>query len=76
MIIELGHFALVLALAAALTQMLLPAWGAYARDQRFMAVAGRIALKTQVSERPLKQANEALADLRRGAVNGALVLMP
>jgi propanol-preferring alcohol dehydrogenase len=47
-----------------------------ADGERFMAVAGRIALKTQVSERPLKQANEALADLRRGAVNGALVLMP
>jgi cytochrome c-type biogenesis protein CcmF len=44
MIIELGHFALVLALAAALTQMLLPAWGAYARDQRFMAVAEPAAL--------------------------------
>src|SRR5581483_4150354 len=44
MIIELGHFALVLALPAALVQMLLPAWGAHARDERFMAVAEPAAL--------------------------------
>ena len=28
MIVELGHFALILALAVALVQMALPAWGA------------------------------------------------
>ncbi len=28
MIVELGHFALILALGAALVQMVLPAWGA------------------------------------------------
>ena len=29
MIIELGHFALILALGVALVQMVLPAWGAH-----------------------------------------------
>ena len=33
MIVELGHFALILALAVALVQMVLPAWGAQARDE-------------------------------------------
>ena len=37
MIIELGHFALVLALAVALVQMALPAWGARIGDARLMA---------------------------------------
>ena len=44
MIVELGHFALILALAAALVQMTLPAWGAHARDERLMAVAQPAAL--------------------------------
>jgi cytochrome c-type biogenesis protein CcmF len=39
MIIELGHFALILALALALVQMTLPAWGANVGDARLMAVA-------------------------------------
>jgi cytochrome c-type biogenesis protein CcmF len=39
MIIELGHFALILALALALVQMTLPAWGARVGDARLMAVA-------------------------------------
>ena len=33
MIVELGHFALILALAVALVQMILPAWGARQRDR-------------------------------------------
>ena len=44
MIVELGHFALVLALAAALVQMTLPAWGAQRRDPRLMAVGEPTAL--------------------------------
>jgi cytochrome c-type biogenesis protein CcmF len=38
-IVELGHFALVLALAVALVQASLPAWGAQTRDARLMQVA-------------------------------------
>ena len=44
MIIELGHFALILALAVALVQMVLPAWGARVGDARLMAVAEPAAL--------------------------------
>ncbi|TMJ70357.1 MAG: heme lyase NrfEFG subunit NrfE, partial [Alphaproteobacteria bacterium] len=44
MIVETGHFALILALAAALVQMALPAWGARQRDPRLMAVAEPAAL--------------------------------
>src|SRR5690349_9605051 len=44
MIIELGHFALILALAVALVQMLLPAWGARIGDANLMAVAAPAAL--------------------------------
>lgn len=39
MIIELGHFALMLALAVALVQAALPAWGARIGDARLMRVA-------------------------------------
>ncbi len=38
MIVEIGHFALVLALAVALVQATVPAWGAYTRDERLMGV--------------------------------------
>jgi cytochrome c-type biogenesis protein CcmF len=44
MIIELGHFALILALGVALLQMTLPAWGAQIGDGRLMAVAPPAAL--------------------------------
>ncbi len=44
MIIELGHFALILAFMVALVQTTLPLWGAYARDGRLMALAGPAAL--------------------------------
>src|SRR5262249_56340257 len=44
MIVEHGHFSLVLALAAALVQMALPAWGARHRDRQLMAVAEPAAL--------------------------------
>ena len=44
MIIEIGHFALILALGVALVQMALPAWGARAGDAPLMAVAEPAAL--------------------------------
>ncbi len=44
MIVELGHFALVLALAVAAVQMVLPLIGAERRDARLMAVAGPAAV--------------------------------
>src|SRR5262245_35445455 len=44
MIIELGHFAVVLALVVALVQMVLPAWGARVGDRRLMQVAEPAAL--------------------------------
>ncbi len=46
MIVEIGHFALVLALAAALAQTIVPAWGARLGDPDLMAV-GRSAALTQ-----------------------------
>ncbi|MGH1350020.1 MAG: heme lyase CcmF/NrfE family subunit [Methyloligellaceae bacterium] len=39
MIIELGHFATILALGIALVQMIIPAWGAYKKDEQLMSVA-------------------------------------
>lgn len=44
MIVELGHFALVLALAVALVQMVVPVIGAHRRDAGMMAVAAPAAL--------------------------------
>ena len=45
-IVELGHFALVLALCAALAQTVVPSWGARVGDPELMAV-GRSAALTQ-----------------------------
>ncbi len=44
MIVEFGHFALVLAFSVALVQTALPLWGAWRRDARLMAVADPAAL--------------------------------
>ena len=44
MIVELGHFALILALMVALVQSTLPLWGAHRGDARLMALAGPAAL--------------------------------
>jgi cytochrome c-type biogenesis protein CcmF len=44
MIVELGHFALILGLLVACIQMTIPAWGAYARSARAMDVAEPAAL--------------------------------
>jgi cytochrome c-type biogenesis protein CcmF len=38
MIVELGHFALILALAVAVIQTVLPLWGAQVRDARLMGI--------------------------------------
>ncbi|PTW57634.1 cytochrome c-type biogenesis protein CcmF [Breoghania corrubedonensis] len=43
MIVELGHFALVLALALSIVQSVVPVWGARMRDERLMAVAAPVA---------------------------------
>lgn len=43
---------------------------------RFMEVAARVPLRTQVTTYPLAQANAALDDLRRGRFSGAAVLVP
>ena len=44
MIVELGHFTLILAFMVAVVQSTLPMWGAQARDARLMAVAGPAAI--------------------------------
>jgi cytochrome c-type biogenesis protein CcmF len=44
MIVELGHFALILALMVALVQSTLPLWGAQVNDSRLMALGGTAAL--------------------------------
>ena len=44
MIIELGHYMLVLAFALALVQSVVPLWGAQVNDSRMMAVAAPIAI--------------------------------
>ena len=43
---------------------------------RFMEVAARVALHTQVTTYPLTDANTALDDLRHGRFSGAAVLLP
>jgi len=44
MIVETGHYALVLALALALVNAILPLWGVLARDERLMGIAPSAAL--------------------------------
>ncbi len=48
MFVELGHFALILALAVAVVQTVVSAWGAHIRDARLMAV-GDSAAKAQLA---------------------------
>ncbi|MDJ0931854.1 heme lyase CcmF/NrfE family subunit [Breoghania sp.] len=43
MIVELGHFALVLGLVLVLVQSVVPIWGAHTRDERLMSVAAPVA---------------------------------
>ena len=44
MIVETGHFALVLALAMALVQATVPLWGSMRRDAALMRVAAPVAM--------------------------------
>lgn len=44
MIVELGHFALILALMVAVVQTVLPLWGAQSRNAALMALAGPAAV--------------------------------
>ncbi len=46
----------------------------WADGREFVAVAARVPVRTQVTTFPLDEANEALAALRGGGVNGAVVL--
>jgi propanol-preferring alcohol dehydrogenase len=47
-----------------------------ADGETFLALAGRIGIKTSIVRYPLKEANAALSDLRNGAFDGAAVLIP
>ena len=47
-----------------------------ADGDRFMALAGRIALRTEITPFALEQANDALSALRAGRLSGAAVLAP
>jgi alcohol dehydrogenase, propanol-preferring len=42
----------------------------------FLAVASQAGVKPETARYPLERANEALADLRSGRLQGAAVLMP
>ena len=42
----------------------------------FLALAGRTPIRTEITPYPLARANEALADLRQGRLQGAAVLVP
>jgi alcohol dehydrogenase, propanol-preferring len=44
--------------------------------EEFLAIAGRIAVRTTTTPFPLAEANEALARLREGRIKGAAVLVP
>lgn len=47
-----------------------------ADGREFMDIIARMPVKTKVTPYPLEKANEALADLRSGAIEGAAVLVP
>ena len=47
-----------------------------ADGERFMALAARVPLRTSVKTYPLERANDALADLRAGRLEGAAALVP
>jgi propanol-preferring alcohol dehydrogenase len=44
--------------------------------EEFLALAPRVPVETRVTSYPLKDAGEALADLRSGRFTGAAVLTP
>ena len=71
MIVETGHFALALALALALMQVVLPFWGARARDAQLMATARPLALilpqlKAAAAEGLLEISSEKIAPTLKG----------
>ena len=47
-----------------------------AAARRFLSVAPKAGVHCEVTRYPLARANEALADLRAGRLQGAAVLMP
>jgi propanol-preferring alcohol dehydrogenase len=47
-----------------------------ADGREFMEIAARIAVRTRTTSFPLREANEALAALRAGSIEGAAVLVP
>jgi alcohol dehydrogenase, propanol-preferring len=47
-----------------------------ADGEAFLALAPRVPIRTHVQPYPLEQANQALADLRGGRLQGAAVLLP
>lgn len=47
-----------------------------ADGERFMQVAQKVPLRTAIRTYPLEMANESLGDLKRGALDGAAVLLP
>jgi propanol-preferring alcohol dehydrogenase len=44
--------------------------------REFLSLAPQAGVRTEVTRYPLERANEALADLREGRVQGAAVLVP
>jgi propanol-preferring alcohol dehydrogenase len=44
--------------------------------REFLNVAPQAGIRTEVTRYPLERANEALADLREGRLQGAAVLLP
>jgi propanol-preferring alcohol dehydrogenase len=50
--------------------------GTRADGRDFLTLAGKLTIRTHIRELPLTQANEALAMVRRGDVQGASVLRP
>lgn len=44
MIVELGHYALILALVLAMVQSVVPVWGAYRNDERLMETASPLSI--------------------------------
>jgi len=47
-----------------------------ADGREFLEIAAQVPVQTSVTLYPLEQANEALADLRNGSIEGAAVLLP
>jgi propanol-preferring alcohol dehydrogenase len=44
--------------------------------REFLDIAPKAGVRTEVTRYPLERANEALADLREGRLQGAAVLLP